>query len=47
MGMGGLTALGYFLDKAGEGANDTANASLKLAVVAAFGIWLWKSKKVR
>ena len=32
-----LVGGGFFLDKAGEGANDAANATIKLAVAAGIG----------
>lgn len=37
---------GFFVDKAGEGANDAANATIKLAVAAGIGFIVAKKLKV-
>lgn len=41
-----IAASGFFADKAGEGANDAANATLKLAVAAGVGFFVAKKLKV-
>ena len=37
-----LTAAGFFVDKAGEGLNDGANATIKLAIAGGVAYIVWQ-----
>lgn len=46
LAIGGLFAFGYAADKVGEGAKDTSNAALKVAITGAVGFIVLKKLKV-